>query len=352
MKVLYACSFDISGCSGKNRATRQKLTELKKLVDGLIVVHSRRGGLLRIPELVYIELKCLYLLVKNKPDVFVSRGYVGLLSIIFCWILGGKSVREVHADQVGEIPLLDKGIISKVVLYFLAHYSVIMDRLADARIFNHPWLLQWYDKKYGVGDFDIACYNGFSNEKLPNFDKEYILKKYGLAKGFRYLVFTGSASKWHGVEYLVELQKRFLENGDDFRVVCAGGKVSKEIDPESVLINISPLDDAGCDEVISIAYACLLPVKNNRVSPGSPLKLYDYIRQEKYVIVQDGMAGYSDEVMKYGRGVCVDFENIDSVLNAIDCIDFNARLESDKIKFSWRARMNEWLKMFKKLIED
>ena len=59
--------------------------------------------------------------------------------------------------------------------------------------------------------------------------------------------------------------------------------------------------------MIIAADACLLPVKNNRISPGSPLKLYDYISNNKPVIAED-IIGYSDEVLKYNFGLSVNFE--------------------------------------------
>src|SRR5690606_39279334 len=40
----------------------------------------------------------------------------------------------------------------------------------------------------------------------------------------------------------------------------------------------------SCCDLIKASDLCLLPVKNNRASPGSPLKLYDYISNGRFVL--------------------------------------------------------------------
>src|SRR5690606_4830920 len=101
----------------------------------------------------------------------------------------------------------------------------------------------------------------------------------------RIVVFVGAASKWHGVEYLVELQREFDQRGENIKVVVGGGDIA-EFDKEGRCINFTPLGDQGCAELIRAADFCLLPVKQNRLSPGSPLKLYDYIANERLVFAQ------------------------------------------------------------------
>lgn len=77
MRVVYACSFDLSRFSGKERATRQKLNALKHEVVSLTIFSGTRGSIRNLILLPIIELRCILYLFNNKTDVFISRGYVG-----------------------------------------------------------------------------------------------------------------------------------------------------------------------------------------------------------------------------------------------------------------------------------
>ena len=160
-------------------------------------------------------------------------------------------------------------------------------------------------------------------------------------------MFTGAANYWHGVDYLVVLQGELNKIDSGIQIVCGGGKVSVADDPDTVLMNITPLDDKDCADLVQASDACILPVRQSRVSPGSPLKLYDYILHKKYVITQENLNGYSDEVKKYGHGTHVDFnENRAAALKIkrkLNCL----KNDSDQVdidSFSWDSRMVEWVR--------
>jgi hypothetical protein len=158
------------------------------------------------------------------------------------------------------------------------------------------------------------------------------------------------------VEYLVALQKEFDKHGDQIQIVAGGGALPPDLDREGVIINISPLDEKDCANLIRASDACLLPVKKVRVSPGSPLKLYDYILNGRFVFSQAGTPGYSDEVEKYGIGIPVDFTCASSARARI-----NKELSSVKLsawecpedvlhQISWSSRMKEWLRAIERLL--
>ena len=96
----------------------------------------------------------------------------------------------------------------------------------------------------------------------------------------------------------------------------------------------------------------MLPVKGNRVSPGSPLKLYDYMKHSKFIIVQQGMLGYCDEVERYGKGVCVDFKDPSEVAAILGNVDFNMSILTEPREFSWNARMKTWFEAFVMICEN
>lgn len=223
-----------------------------------------------------------------------------------------------------------------------------LDGLADLRIFNHPHLLAWYRSRARAGINDIWVYNGADFASASELDRYEARQHLFLPQEQRILVFVGAASVWHGVEYLVALQKEFNAHLDDITIVLGGGKVDRDLDPEGVLHNIAPLDERECAVLIRAADACVLPVKEVRISPGSPLKLYDYIVNERYIFAQDGTAGYSDEVLGHGVGAAVDFTEPDCARRAI--LEWFAGERSVPVggrdlepAVSWDARMAEWI---------
>jgi hypothetical protein len=349
MKIAYLCNFDTNGYAGKNRATRQKLKALNNQIDDLVIV-SANFKKLKFLELFCLELKAIYFILTNKPDVFISRGFVGFFVQKIAKYKKIITVREVHADIISEISQTNKFWIVKKLLIPLALYAQEADRQTDIRIFNHPDLLHWYKSKIKENNCDFFVYNGFDYGSKSNLFKIEARKKYNLSDGIKYLIFTGSASYWHGVDYLVELQKEINKLNENIQIVCGGGKVSEKYDPDRVLINISPLDDKGCADLLQAGDACILPVRQSRVSPGSPLKLYDYILHEKFVITQENINGYSDEVDKYGYGMLVDFNKpYNSALKIIEKLKI---FNDDAIKlnieqFSWNNRMEDWLEGIK-----
>lgn len=345
MKILYVCNFNLDNYSGRNRATKQKLKALKKQIDELYIISSKLKKF-KFLELFFIELKSIYMILKYKPNIFISRGFVGYFSQKLCKIMNIKTVREIHADILGELNQLNKHWLVKFFLIPLSIYTQKIDALSDIRIFNHPYLLDWFKSNFFDSSNDIYVYNGYDIKSRSLLTKEEVIKKYNLDKEIKYLVFVGEASYWHGIDYLVCLQESLNKLTKNIKIICAGGKVSKEDDPEKLLINITPLNDVGCAEIIQASEACLLPVRQSRVSPGSPLKLYDYILHKKYVITQKELKGYEDEVLRYNFGESVDFNDSENLSFKIIEILKNLRDKDEQIiieNFSWDERMKEWL---------
>lgn len=88
-----------------------------------------------------------------------------------------------------------------------AQYSNVIDLQSDMRIFNHPDLLKWYKSKFHDCKNDIYVYNGFDYDSKSTLSKLEARKKFNFNENKKYFVFTGSSSYWHGIDYLVDLQK-------------------------------------------------------------------------------------------------------------------------------------------------
>ena len=88
------------------------------------------------------------------------------------------------------------------------YYVRIIDKESDIRIFNHPKLKNWFKNKFKKINHsnDIYAYNGFDyneNSKITQMVAKNIFK---LKKDIKYLVFTGGANYWHGINYLADLK--------------------------------------------------------------------------------------------------------------------------------------------------
>lgn len=345
MNILYLVNFNLNEKGGLGLITKHKVDGLRELVDNIDTLHSPfSNSYLKVLYGFILDLKGLFYVLYKKPDFVISRGPLGLFTIFFAKRLGIKTVREVHSYALEEIKLLRYKGLNLLFLKFMAHYSHYLDLRVDLRIFNHPDLLKYYRSKGYAVESDFFTYNGYSIDNLSALSKKDALNKFGLSTETKYLVFVGSATKWHGVEYLVDLQREFLKNSDPIQIVCGGASIA-DFDCNGVCLNISPLDSVSCGHLIKAGDLCLLPVKNNRISPGSPLKLYDYIINSGVVVAQENMLGYSDEVKKYGIGFCVDFSNAKSTRESIVNYLFSC---SDIIEYplppvSWQDRMKEWV---------
>lgn len=351
MKILYICHYPVTYNTGKARATRHKLEAFNMYVDLKVVTpRPSRTFLGKLYQAFVIEVKSVYLLIfSEKFDCCISRGSGGFSVALLKNFYGYATVREVHANGFEEAKLYPGSYFQKITRKIGVRIAHWLDSFADMRIFNNPLLLAWYKNAFQKNNSDIFVYNGCDIKSRSSLNRDSARKLFDLPYKKKILVFNGSASIWHGVEYLVKLQEKFDFHGDPFQIVCGGGVIDRNIDPESRLINLAPLDDEGCANLIRASDACLLPVKNIRVSPGSPLKLYDYILNGGFVFTQCNTLGYSDEVLRYKVGLPVDFTSPDLarsfIVNNIP-LEYQSGYDhlDDKVlsKISWEGRMAEW----------
>lgn len=350
MQGLYLLPFPLQGHSGKNRATRQKTNALATQLQHLIVISpSSTSWILRPLELLYNEISASYLIIKKKPclDFIITRGVAGFLSIPVARLYRTTTLREVHAIPSEEARLIKGNPVKKTLARLTALATTGLTRLSQIRVFNHPSLLRYFDKKGWLKKNDFFCYNGGAPEDALDTPKETARTLLGLPQDKKILAFIGSACPWHGVDALVAIEKELKNKRQDTIVVCGGGDVSP-YDPERRLKNITPLDSEGCAKLIRASDACLLPVNDIRVSPGSPLKLYDYALNGRPIITQQGVTGYEDEVKTHKIGVAVDFNSPETAAEEIHhFLDSNFEMPSPQAlaqSISWQSRMRCWLR--------
>lgn len=109
---------------------------------------------------------------------------------------------------------------------------------------------------------------------------------------------------------------------------------------------------ADLKSIIKDCDAFILPVDNVRLSPGSPLKLYEYLSYNKPILTFEEI-GYSDELEKYGFGFSgnlFDPSVLKSLLNKLEKNNYfeNISVKNNINEITWNSRLKKWNKWIDK----
>ena len=349
--ILYHVGFSIDGNSGKSRATAQKVEALRALGHHVHVLSVDSGSFLnKLFCLAKNEIKSICML--NQIDLVISRGFCSILLCLFFTRARVIVLRDVHADLADEIKFIDKTGLQKKILLLLSYLDRFLNRKADLRVFNNPLLKDSFEKINKCVTNNYVLYNGFAPSEIfkPNLaSREEIFKKYDLFCDFKYILFTGSCSLWHDLDVLYKFSLLSEKYYPNIKFIIAGGKANTSFESNN-FINISPLGPIDCAELVFAADACIVPIKNLRVSPGNALKMYDYFGAQKLTFIPANMPGYSDELENYNGAVALEFDKVESSFNEIVLLvnGFDKEVIEYPIAMEWQARMESMLT----LVED
>lgn len=350
-RIAYCLDFTPSPSGGKHRATLQKIGTLRRLgVDVKALFPGSSGRLGRVLDAPFAELRAASAVMAMPPatSAFVGRGVCGIAAQFLARLRGIPTVREVHGMAAEEVALLGRPFWWRLAHAPLFRVSAMLDQAADVRIYNNPRLRRALEGTGGRG-IAIVVPNGSDPAERSHADMLEARERFGIPRDDLVLAFVGSASPWHGIEILRSLQRAFDEDRLPVSIVAGGGPVAG-LEPNGR--SISPLGSADCGRLMRACNACLLPAADVRTSPGSPLKLYDYLLNGRAVVTQHGLEGYDDEVIPHGVGLAVDFGSprdaahaIHRFLASLDLKAMEQRCEQLALgEFSWDARMQRWLR--------
>ncbi len=370
MKIVYVVDFSVEGSSGKHKATREKAAALKNLLGDANVYFyyptSSKKKLTRMLGLFSLDYKMFITLLSKPADYFfISRVLLLPLTRLLLFVKGVKVFSEFHADFKEEIPLLNKSKSQQAILHILAFFFNLNFKISHGIIFNHPYLKNKFDPI--LKKPSIYSYNGANYKELSPGDLKENRQLLSLPQDAIIFLFLGSVSQWHGVDYLIDIfNSEQLMNRKDVYLYIVGGKknayvnslIERSTNPNVLFKDPVPTNIA--QQYINSSDYCMLPVKHNRTSPGSPLKLYDYISCGKPVITQKDTAGYSDEVLKYNLGFITDFTDVNvaigDILDIIALNNSSSFLENNvdvaRNKVSWLERMKDWMKFIEEVAES
>lgn len=365
MNIDYAVSFSVEGDSGKNKATREKARNLKLLSNNFsfytldnIMSFGIKNKLFKMMRIFLFEIYYFFytlINIKNrKPDIIYSRNFFGFGPWLISNIFNITWIKEQHGDNFEEMKLLHGTSKIKLFLYkLLEKYGLFFLKKTDGIIFNNPLLEESFIKKFNINNYTktISIYNGSNTNDFFPIATEKAKKKLHLNNSYDYFLFIGSISKWHGVDLLLKTMNCFFENykstSKKVKLLIVGGKnndyyhslKNKYQSDDIIFTGRVPVKKAKY--YINASKICFLPVKNNRTSPGSPLKLYDYISCGKPVISQSNTKGYSNIVENYNLGVSCDFYNSQKSANIIN--DFYKSFNEKKYLINNRKAAEEEL---------
>ena len=320
-----------------------------------IVTNNQR--VLKIFSLIEMNIILFFVgILKRHWSIIIIRDFPLITWKVFNF-MNILTIAEVHAD-VGEEIKLTKSFGFRLIglVYVFLINSII--RSSDGVIYNHPALKCHYDKKFQLESNTIYQYNGSDIENFYPIAAKKCRRELHIPNDKIIFVFSGSVNIWHGVENLLstfsELQK--INNNVLLYIVGDGignrsSKLRQKYNNEAIIFT-GKVSREDSKMYVNAAHYCLLPVNNIRISPGSPIKLYDYAACGKLIITQKDTVGYSDVVQENKIGVAVDFLNYE--LSAIDINNFisktiNTIEENGRYvrkvamsKISWAYRIESW----------
>lgn len=372
-RVDYVVSISLEGHSGKSKATAEKAKLLRRK-SSCRVYSIPDTSSMTLPRKLFVHwlLEATYLVriaTGPKPDVIVSRSLLGFGTRMAQALFRVPVVREVHADFLDEAHILYRkrpfmlGLAQLYQRYLLGLY-----RSSAGLIFNHPDLRDYFIATYAIGEANsIFAYNGCNTSDFTPKDATRARQSLGLPLGDHLLVFVGSVSRWHGVQSLLETFSHLTARRDDVRLIVVGGVDPAYMDElrascASVprISFVGPVPTSVAAEYVNAASVCLLPVEKIRISPGSPIKLFDYISCGKPVIAQADTRGYSDLVEAYELGIACDFhdapaaaDRIDAFLDGFDAARYSKNNRKvAETALSWEQVLDAWMRFLERVVDD
>jgi glycosyltransferase involved in cell wall biosynthesis len=358
--IVYIVGFSIEGNSGKNKATKEKAKALINLVGDdklLFISNSRPTSLIgKIANKFVFDFKVfLKLLFKKGNYIVIQRVLFMPFTRLLFLMKGVIVINEFHADFKEEIPLLNKSPFEKKLLQFSVWFYNFNYKICDGIIYNHPILKKKFDTIYKKPS--IYSYNGSDTTNFYPLEMNIARKHLNITQNQTICLFLGSVSQWHGVDYLIDLfNQDIIASQEKIKLYIVGAQDNPYVRSLKAKVKhkniefISPVDTFNAMYYINASDYCMLPVKSNRTSPGSPLKLYDYIACGKPVIAQKDMEGYSDEVERYNLGWVLDYQNTQDAATNLDYIikntNFDFEFNNRDIALnhvSWNKRISKWL---------
>jgi len=361
LNIDYFVTVDIDGLYGKEKATKEKVECLKLFSNSFELYSLKRQEkhLNNIIAFIILELKY----IKNiffrlrLPNIIFCRSYIGIAPLIVSKIYKIKLIHEIHAEFFDEAKILYKNNVFKLLLAKLIHQiQLFVYKNSTGLIFNNELLEKHFKRNYKLKNRTITITNGCNTKTFFPSEMSNSKKELGLDNKKKYLLFIGRINIWHGIEKILSI---FLKiKTDNISLIIVGDSHDKKYIQKlknnyqnDNIIFVGKVDHSKALLYFNASELSLIPTNNVRVSPGSPLKLFDAIACGKPVAVQQNTTGYSDIVKRYKLGMTTDFndpikasDDISEFINNLSIKNYEAnnRDVAENI-FSWDKIIKRWI---------
>lgn len=371
LNIDYLVDINLKGSSGKEKGSGEKAVRLGEKggkTRVFSIKSTKARSVTRLSSMLWLELK--YLLngiFKNyKPDVIFTRSTLAFGTWVYGKLYSVPVIREVHSDFWDEIKILYKGRRAYLYMFYLIHkYNLFFLKRSNGIIFNNIRLQQHFVDNYNIpAEKTTTIPNGCDTKRFYPTGIKTARKKLSLDYNTTYLLFIGSVSRWHGVEYLLKAQQLINQERKDVILLIVGGhdlSEAEELKTKYENDHTAFIGKVSYEKAllyINAADVCLIPVNDIRVSPGSPIKLYDAISCGKPVITQINTPGYSDITKQYELGTNCDFTNSKEASKTIIRFIDNANYDfyathNRKVavkQLEWGVVIDRWISFAKEII--
>jgi glycosyltransferase involved in cell wall biosynthesis len=368
--IDYVFSKKIDVSTGNGKATLEKARQLEKIVPNFNFFTAPDNAGKGVFSALMVEMKYVIqaVLSKRQPDVIITRSSLCFGTYLVSRIRGVPLIREWHADLEDEARFLFADnltkmflvkILQRMQLFFLCH--------SDGVIFNTPQLCDYYKKKISKCKYqECVVGNGTDTAFFYPQDKQSIRQKLGLDGNARILLFLGSMNPWHGVGSLIEtfreMQSYSWKDDKPLYLLLVGGHGQTGFEGydentegfssmQSSIVITGSVAPSLARDYIAASDLCLLSVLDSRVSPGSPLKLFDYAACGRPIAAQSGVLGYGDQIIADGLGLEVDFWDASVAAKEIwtflegeslEHYEHQNRVIAEK-KYDWNSVIDRWV---------
>lgn len=365
-RVDYVAPIPRGGTSGRSKASTEKSQALLRVAPGcrtfLLDARYERRPVRQLLAMLWLEVRYLLagMRTRRPPEAIITRSPIPLGAYLVARLRRVPLIKEMHTDIADEAPVAFAARpVMKAGFLLLHRFDVWSARRADGLIFNNTALERHFRSRYLSADAStVTVPNGTNLSVFRMLDRRQCREELGLSSDRRYLVWVGAINPWHGVDQIFPLAEVLPPEYEVLVVGKATSAYARELVKESGrgrarIVGAVPPEVAA--KYINAADACLLPVAEVRVSPGSPLKLYDYAACGTPVICQQGTEGYSDIVCGTGIGIAVDFHDPESCARDIAEFIPSAQELRDHVRqvaereFSWERRMSAWLQFVERV---
>jgi glycosyltransferase involved in cell wall biosynthesis len=242
---------------------------------------------------IFVFIKTIRLLLRNRYDVIHSHEEAGFFSTWLAKIFSVKHIYDMHSSlpqQLGNFKFTTSS--------FLVHSFELLEKKtlkdADGVITICPALFDYVEGIFPDKN-QILIENVVDNSwvlKPGNETAASLIKQYGLKDNFK-ILYTGTLEPYQGIDLLVESAKDVVRRDSNVSFILVGGD-EKQIERYKKQVDMAGLTDRFIftGQVWPNVIPLFVELSDILVSPriegnNTPLKIYSYLRSGKSIVATD-----------------------------------------------------------------